>query len=51
MLRQATVKQLETMLGRPLTDAEKQCVVVKFKNGKLDSYLAPPLAFTRPPPD
>jgi hypothetical protein len=45
-LRQATVEQLETMFGRSLTDDEKQCVVVKLKNGKLDSYLAPPLSET-----
>lgn len=46
MLRQATIKQLETMFGRSLTDDEKRCVVVNLKNGKLDSYVAPPLSDT-----
>ena len=46
MLRQATVKQLEMMLGRSLTDAEKQCIVVKLKDGKLDSRLVSPLSDT-----
>jgi hypothetical protein len=45
-LRQATIKQLETMFGRSLTDQEKQCVVVKLKNGNLDSYVAPSLSET-----
>jgi hypothetical protein len=46
MLRQATVKQLEMMFRRPLTDEEKRCIVVKLKDGKLDSHLVPPLSDT-----
>ena len=45
-LRQTTIKQLERSFGRALTDEEKQCVVVKLKDGKLDSYIAPPLSET-----
>jgi hypothetical protein len=46
MLRQATVKQLEMMLGRSRTDEEKKCIVVKLKGGKLDSRLVAPLSET-----
>jgi hypothetical protein len=46
MLRQSTIKHFESTFGRALTDEEKQCVVVRLVNGKLDSYLAPPLSET-----
>ena len=45
-LRQATVAQLQSMLGRELTASEKQCIVVRLVDGKLDSHLNPPLSET-----
>jgi hypothetical protein len=46
MLRQAAIKQLETMFGRSLSDEEKRCVIVKLKDGKLDSRIVSPLSET-----
>jgi hypothetical protein len=45
-LKQATITQLEFMFKRPLTDGEKECIVVELKEGKLHSYIAPPLSDT-----
>jgi hypothetical protein len=45
-LKQATVKQLEFMFKRPLTDGEQECIVVELKDGKLQSYIKPPLSET-----
>ena len=38
--------QLQTMLGRELTATEKQCIVVRLVDGKLDSHINPPLSET-----
>jgi len=46
MLRQAAVTQIEKMFGRALTDDEKRCVIVKLENGKLRSFVSPPLSDT-----
>lgn len=44
--RQQTIRQLETMFGRPLTDEEKGCVVDRVVGGKIDSRIVPPLSAT-----
>ena len=46
MLRRSTIEDLEAKFGRSLTDEEKRCVVVQVKDGKGDSYIAPPLSET-----
>src|SRR5690349_13118019 len=44
ILRTAAYQTLERILGRPLTEDERACVVIRLVDGKLDSHVDEPLA-------
>ena len=45
-IRQASISNSERMLGRPLTEREKTCIVVEFENGYPVAAIEAPLSET-----
>jgi hypothetical protein len=44
--RQATIATSERLLGRPLTDDEKSCIKVEWRDDRPAGSVAPPLSET-----
>ena len=44
--RQASITSTQQLLGRPLTEPEKDCIHVDFDDGRVRGRIAPPLSET-----